>query len=59
MCRNKLGEDSPILKFIRPKIQDGVESLMTLEEDKFKVLSDGRITSFFKEPIEFLMSVTA
>ena len=34
MCRNQLGEDLQILKFIHRKIRrrDGVESLTTLEE---------------------------
>ena len=44
MAKNKLGEDSPIPKFIHLKIQhrDGVESL-TLEEGEFKVSIDGYI----------------
>ena len=43
MFKNKLGEDSPIPKFISLKIQspDGVESLTTLEEGEFKVPIDG------------------
>ena len=34
MFKNKLGEDSPLPKFIHLKIRrrDGVESLMTLKE---------------------------
>ena len=46
MLKNKLGEDSPIPKFIHLKIRrwDAVESLMTLEEGEFKVPIDGCIT---------------
>ena len=42
MLKNKLGEDSPIPKFMHLKIQrrDGVESLTTLEEGEFKVPID-------------------
>ena len=45
MLKNKLGEDSPIPKFMHLKIQrrDGVESLTTLEEGEFKVSIDGCI----------------
>ena len=45
MFKNKLGEDSPIPKFIHLKIQrrDGVESLTNLEEGEFKVPIDGCI----------------
>ena len=47
MFKKKLGEDSPIPKFIHLnlKIQrpDGVKSLMILEEGEFKVPIDGRI----------------
>ena len=45
MFKNKLGEDSPIQKFIHLKIRrrDGVESLTTLEEGEFKVPIDGCI----------------
>ena len=45
MFNNKLGEDSPIPKFIHFKIrrQDGVETLTTLEEVEFKVSIDGCI----------------
>ena len=45
MFKNKLGEDSPIQKFIHLKIRrrDGVESLTTLEEVEFKVPIDGCI----------------
>ena len=48
MLENKLGEDSPISKFIQLKIRRRyrVESLATLEEDEFKV------------PIEDYISVT-
>ena len=47
MSKNKIGEDSPIPKFIYLKIQrwDGVESLTTLEEGEFKVPIDGCIKS--------------
>ena len=39
MLKNKLGENSPIIKFIHLKIRrrDGVESLTNLEEGEFKV----------------------
>ena len=45
MLKNKLGEDSPIHKFINLKIRrrDGVESLTTLEEGDFKLHIDGCI----------------
>ena len=45
MFKNKLGEYSPIPKFIHLKIRrrDGVESLTTLEEGEFKVPIDGCI----------------
>ena len=45
MPKNKIGEGSPIPKFIYLKIRhrDGVESLTTLEEDEFKVPIDGCI----------------
>ena len=45
MSKNKIGEDSPIPKFIYLKIRrpDGVESLTTLEEGEFKVSIDGCI----------------
>ena len=45
MFKNKLGENSPIPKFIHLKIQrrDGVKSLMTLEKSEFKVPIDGCI----------------
>ena len=45
MSKNKIGEDSPIPKFIYLKIRrrDGVESLTTLEEGEFKVPIDGCI----------------
>ena len=50
MSKNKIGEDSPILKFIYLKIrrQDGVKSLTTLEEGEFKVPIDGCIKSWTK-----------
>ena len=43
--KNKIGEDSPIPKFIYLKIRcrDGVESLTTLEEGESKVPIDGCI----------------
>ena len=43
MSKNKMGEDSPIPKFIYLNIRrrDGVESLTTLEESEFKVPIDG------------------
>ena len=49
MSRNKIGEDSPIPKFIYLKIRrrDGVESLTTLEEGEFKVPIDGCINMLF------------
>ena len=45
MSKNKIGEDSPIPKFIYLKIRrrDGVESTTTLEEGEFKVPIDGCI----------------
>ena len=45
MSKNKIGEDSPIPKFLYLKIRprDGVESLTTLEEGEFKVPIDGCI----------------
>ena len=45
MSKNEIGQDSPIPKFIHLKIrcQDGVESLMILEEGEFKVPIDGCI----------------
>ena len=45
MSKNKIGEDSPIPKFIYLKIRrrDGVKSLTTLEEGEFKVPTDGCI----------------
>ena len=45
MSKNKLGEDSPFLKYIHLKIRrrDGVESLTTLEEGEFKLAIDGCI----------------
>ena len=48
MFKNKLGEDSPISKFIHLKIwcRDGVKSLMTLEEGEFKVPIDGCIDTY-------------
>ena len=50
MFRNKLGEDSPIQKFIHLKIRhrDGVQSLTTLEEGEFKVPIDGCINISIK-----------
>ena len=39
--KNKLGEDSPIPKFIH--LKNGVESLTTLEEGEFKVPIDSCI----------------
>ena len=49
MPKNKIGEDSPIPKFIYLKIRcrDGVESLTTLEEGEFKVPIDGCISTPF------------
>ena len=45
MLKNKLGEDSPIPKFMHLKIQrrDGVKSLTTLEEGELKVPIDSCI----------------
>ena len=45
--KKKLGEDSPLPKFIHLKIwsQDGVESLMTLEEGEFKLAIDSCINA--------------
>ena len=50
MSKIKIGEDSPILKFIYLKIRrrDGVESLTTLEEGEFKVPIDGCIKASFR-----------
>ena len=49
----KLGEDSPIPKFICLKIRrrDGVESLTTLEEGEFKVPIDGCINVTIQQDI--------
>ena len=46
MFKNKIGEDSPIPKFIYLKIRrrDGVESLTILEEGEFKVSIDDCIS---------------
>ena len=46
MFKNKLGEGSPIPKFIHLKIrrQDGVQSLTTLAEGEFKAPIDGCIS---------------
>ena len=46
----KKGKDSPTLKFIYLKIRrrDGVKSLTTLEEGKFKVPIDGCISRALK-----------
>ena len=60
MSKNKIGEDSPILKFIYLKIRlrDGVESLTTLEEGEFKVHIDGCISNMSEwETNTFLMIV--
>ena len=45
MSKNKIGEGSPIPKFIYLKIRrrDGAEYLTTLEEGEFKVPLDGCI----------------
>ena len=45
MFKHKLGENSPIPKFLHLKIRrrDGVESLTTLNEGEFKVSIDGYI----------------
>ena len=60
MFKNKLGEDSPILKFIHLKIRrrDGVESLMTLEEGEIKVPIDGCIRSDTEplQNVEFILN---
>ena len=50
MSKNKIGEDSPIPKFIYLKIrrQDGVKSLTTLEEGEFTVPIDGCINATIK-----------
>ena len=46
MSRNKIGENSPIPKFIYLKIRrrDSVKFLTTLEEGEFKVPIDGCIS---------------
>ena len=44
MFENKLGEDSPITKVIHLKIQEDVESLMTLEKGEIKVPIDACIS---------------
>ena len=60
MPKNKIGEDSPIPKFIYLKIQrrDGVESLTTLEEGEFKVSIDGcsKLDSTLKMDVTSLCS---
>ena len=45
MSKNKIGEDSPILKSSNLKIRrrDGVESMTTLKEGEFKVSIDSCI----------------
>ena len=56
MSKNKIGENSPIPKFIYLKIRlrDGVESLTTLEEGEFKVSIDGCISHLYQvDGIEF------
>ena len=47
MSKNKIGQNSPIPKFVYLKIQrqDGVKSLTILEEGEFKVPIDGCIKS--------------
>ena len=57
MPKNKIGEDSPIPKFIYLKIRrrDGVESLTTLEEGEFKVPIDGCIKYLTKDEIDFII----
>ena len=47
MSKNKIGQDSPIPKFIYLKIRRryGVESLTILEEGEFKVTIDGCINA--------------
>ena len=49
MSKNKIGEDSPIPKFLYLKIRsrDGVESLTTLEEGELKVSIDNCIKSVY------------
>ena len=49
MSKNKLGEDSPFLKFIHLKIRrrNGVESLTTLEEGEFKLAIDSCIKGYW------------
>ena len=53
MSKNKIGEDSPIPKFIYLKIRrrDGVESLTTLEEGEFKVPIDGCINGTLEKKL--------
>ena len=55
MLKNKLGEDSPISKFIHLKIRrrDGVKSLTTFEESEFKVPIDGCIKALYFLPVLF------
>ena len=55
MSKNKLGEDSPISKFIHLKIRrrDEFESLTTLEEGEFKVSIGGCINVEVNRPICF------
>ena len=52
MSKDKIGEDSPIPRFLYLKIRrrDGVESLTTLEEGEFKVPIDGCINFLCNEP---------
>ena len=53
MFKNRLGEDSPILKFIYLNIRrrNGVESVAILDEGEFKVPIDGCISAGWKEHV--------
>ena len=64
MCRNKLVDDSPILKLTHLKIwrQDGVKStlnsLTALEEDKLKMAIDGYINGMNTLEVEYFWYLT-
>ena len=47
MSKNILGQDSPIPKFIHPKIRrgDGIKSSTNLEEGEFNMPIDGCIST--------------
>ena len=60
MSKNKIGEDSPIPKFIYLKIwrRHGFKSLTTLEEGEFKVSIDGCIKELLSTEDSYVISMT-